>query len=496
MAVALSVGPPDFLDLLDRSDTRGAALEDTHRSVSYSELGVSVRALAGALACHGVSEGDRLAVMVPNSVASVELYLACALLEAIWVGINPAAPQAEQDRQFALVTPTVIVTDSALSSAPPSSRVVEWEALGDRSRPYDAAPPDSAVPCAIGFSSGTTGTPKALVHSRAAVSLVAAQLAEVQLDADDRIGVILPMSIHNLIAVGALPALFAGATCVAIDRMNAAGVSQACCDRQLTIVNALVPATVYDLVHDDAITSSMLSSLRIAGTGAAGLSESLRSAFEAKFGVRLVGTYGMTEAPGVVCAEDPDIPHVVGASGRPLPHLVVSTCDEQGQYLPARQEGELLVCAIDHGPWANRYRPAIGTWSDSGLIRRPSNEKFLRTGDYGWVDYDGTVHVTGRKADVIVRGGVNVNAAELESVLGQLPAVRDVAVVGEPDERLGQRIVAFVEPTHGAAADPDELRCRARGLLSHGKVPDEFVVGTLPRNAMGKVARGELKRRT
>jgi malonyl-CoA/methylmalonyl-CoA synthetase len=218
----------------------------------------------------------------------------------------------------------------------------------------------------------------------------------------------------------------------------------------------------------------------------------LRADFEAKFGVRLVGTYGMTEAPGVVCAEEPDVPHIPGASGTPLPHLMLGTCDDRGERLPAGQEGELLVCAADTGEWADLYRPAIGLWTEDGLVRRAVDKTCFRTGDYGRIDTDGTVHVTGRRADVIVRGGVNVNAAELESVLGQLPGVRDVAVVGTYDERLGQRILAFVEPSPGVALDVEQLRGEARQVLSHGKVPDQFVVGALPRNAMGKVARKQL----
>jgi acyl-CoA synthetase (AMP-forming)/AMP-acid ligase II len=495
MAVALSgfpeTEPPDILALLGRSDA-GVALEDTERCVRYSELGASVRALSGALAGHGVAPGDRVAVMLPNSAVSVELYLACALLGAIWVGINPAAPRAERDRQCALVTPTLIVTTNGPVSPPASGRVVELDALMGHDAEASDAPLEPTAPCAIGFSSGTTGTPKAIVHSRAAVSLIAAVLAETQLRAGDRVGVILPMSIHNLIAVGALPALFAGVTCVAIDRLNAAGVATACRDRRLTLLNALVPATIYDLVHDDAIPPGMLSSLRFAGTGAAGLSEGLRADFEAKFGVRLVGTYGMTEAPGVVCAEDPDVPHVPGASGTPLPHLVVGTCDDRGGRLAAGQEGELLVCASDTGEWADLYRPAIGLWAEDGLVPRAADERCFRTGDYGRIDTDGTVHLTGRRADVIVRGGVNVNAAEIESVLGQLAGVRDVTVVGAHDERLGQRIVAFVEPSPGVSLDAGQLRGEAREVLSHGKVPDEFVVGVLPRNAMGKVARKQL----
>lgn len=474
---------PDFLAVLQRPDRRGVALEDPHRTVSYPQLHDSVKRLASAIVHRGVSPGDRVAVMLPNSAASVELYLACALIGAIWVGVNPSAPDAERERQCALVGPRLTVTPDVLAAL-----------SAHDGQPFDAPPPDPSVPCAIGFSSGTTGTPKAIVHSRAAVSLAATALAQAQVRPDDRVGVVLPMSIHNLIVVGALPALFAGATCVAVDRMNAAGVAVACRDRQLTRVNALVPATIHDLVHDDGITADMLASLRVAGTGAAGLSEELRAAFEAKFGRRLIGSYGMTEAPGVVCIEDADVPHVADASGRPLPHLTVVACDAQGNRLPSGHEGELTVCAAETGPWAGVWRPATGRWTERGCVAPPESEKCLHTGDYGSVDADGTVRVTGRSADVIVRGGVNVNAAELESVLGQLPGVRGVAVVGEDDERLGQRIVAFVEMTPGQHGDAETLRAAGRELLAHGKVPDEFVVGALPRNAMGKVARTALRR--
>lgn len=369
--------------------------------------------------------------------------------------------------------------------------VVLCELAAD-AEPADGQPPDPQVPCAIGFSSGTTGTPKAIVHSRAAVSLTAAVSARAQLRSDDRIGVILPMSIHNLIIVGGLQTLFAGATCIPVQRMNAAGVAAACERWRLTRLNALVPTTIYDMVHDDTVTPEALSSLRVVGTGAAGLSEELRTAFETKFGVRLVASYGMTEAPAVVCIEAPDVPHVPGGSGRPLPHVRVAACDDSGQPLPARTQGELVISAAETGPWAGMYRPAVGTWTELGLQLR--TDARLRSGDRGWVDTDGEVHVTARQADVIVRGGVNVNAAEIESVLGRLAEIRDVAVIGEPDDRLGERIVAFVQSAPGATVDPEKLRVQAREMLAHGKVPDEFVVTVLPRNGMGKVARGQLRR--
>jgi malonyl-CoA/methylmalonyl-CoA synthetase len=482
---------PDILDLLNRPHLRGIALQDSRKAVHYRDLGESVRGLAGALVRQGVRSGDRVAVMLPNSEVCVELYLACALIGAIWVGINPSAPEAERERQCTLVSPTVLIGCDP-GPAVTAWRFVEVADLDVEGAQFEESPPELNTPCAIAFSSGTTGTPKAVVHSRQAVSLTAAVLADAQLCADDRVGVILPMSIHNLIVVGALATLYAAATCVPIERMNAASVAAACRDRRLTKVNALVPATIYDLVHDDTIDPTSLSTLRVAGTGAAGLTEELRAAFEAKFGVRLSGSYGMTEAPGAVCVEGVGDPHAPGGSGRSLPHVLVESVDADDRPLGPNEEGDLVIRAADSGPWVGQFRPAIGTWTERGVQRRLVDDLILRTGDRGRVDADGIVYVAGRRDDVIIRGGVNVNAAEVESVLSDIPGVREAAVLGVSDPRLGQRIVAFVEPTSGAAVDSTSLHHYARRLLSHAKVPDDFVIRPLPRNAMGKVARGDL----
>jgi acyl-CoA synthetase (AMP-forming)/AMP-acid ligase II len=489
---------PDLLDLLGRSGGSGTALEDVERTVSYRDLATMVRRRAAALARHGVSPGDRVVVVAPNSAASVELFLACLLLGAIWVGVNPTAPPAERDRQSRLVRPALIVAD-APTAVPEPAPVVDLAAvLDEQSGEFlgtTTGPADS--PCSIAFTSGTTGTPKAVVHSRAAVSLSAAALAATKLTHGDRIGVVLPLSIHNVIVVAAMAALFAGATAVVVDTFTAAAVAAACRDWRLTVLTALVPATIYDMVHDESIAPTALSSLRYAGAGAAGLSEQVRKAFEEKFDVRLVFSYGMTEAPGAVCLEDPDADHREGSSGVSLPHVVVGAVDEDGRPLARGQEGRLRVCPTDSGPWAGLFRPPIGQWIERGLVHRSSTDCCLDTGDYGWVELDGSVHISGRAAHVIVRGGVNVSAGELESILAGIAGVREIAVVGEPDERLGERIVAYVEMSVGAETDINRLRDRARNLLSHGKVPDEFVVvDTLPRNAMGKVVRPGLVRPT
>jgi malonyl-CoA/methylmalonyl-CoA synthetase len=462
---------PDFLDLLDAPARRGEAVRDAWRSVVPDELDHDVRVMAAGLADRGVGAGDRVAAVLGNNVEAIELYLACALLGAIWVGVNPNAPEKERERQFCLVTPRLIITDNESHG---DVMVLEL-ATHDR-RHRDLTRPTLDAPCAIAFTSGTTADPKAVVHSRAAVSLAAASLAHNRITDHDRVGVILPLSIHNLVVVGAIAPLLAGARVVVVRQMNAAGVAEACREHQLSLMTALVPATIHDLVHDDTIDADSLATLRYAGTGAAGLSEDLRLSFEAKFGVQLRGSYGMTEAPGPVTMEDVNCAHRPGRSGTTLPHVAI-TVDGRDQ---------LAVTAVTRGPWADMFRPPLGTWTEQGLRAWP-DARTLWTGDRGSVDPDGQVCVIGRDAATIVRGGVNVGVDELESLLSALPEVRGLAVVGWPDQRLGERIVAFVEPQPGAICDVGSLRERSASLLSRTKVPDEFVViEALPRNAMGK----------
>lgn len=328
---------PDVLEVLSpcdaAADPTDVALEDSVRSVTYGSLRGRVVAITDALVRHGVQSGDRVAVALPNSVESVEMFLACAALGAVWVGINPSAPVTEASRQLDLVTPRLVV----------GSRGVGVESLIAAEVVHGELPPtpDPDLPCAIAFTSGTTGPPKAIVHSRSGLSLVAQSMAATTVKSTDRVGVTLPLSILNVMIVGPLTALLAGVTAVVLDRMNARGVASACHERRLTMVRALVPATVYDLVHDDEIAPDSLSSLREAGTGAAGLAESLRGAFETKFGVRLVGSYGLSEAPAAVCFEDAARDRRPGSSGIPLPHVSISVRDPAGRPLPSGAVGEV-----------------------------------------------------------------------------------------------------------------------------------------------------------
>jgi acyl-CoA synthetase (AMP-forming)/AMP-acid ligase II len=236
------------------------------------------------------------------------------------------------------------------------------------------------------------------------------------------------------------------------------------------------------------VAASDLSSLAEVWTGGADCPETIRAMFEAKFGLPVLATYGLSEAPTVVAIDPVGGPHVPGSSGRPLPHLAVRIAGPDGETLPAGETGEVRV-----GPADERYRVMLGYWERPEATAEVLAGGELHTGDLGYRDPDGNLHIRDRKSLVIIRGGANVYPAEVERVLLEAPGVAACAVLGVPDERLGERVVAVVETAGGDALDEDAVRAHCLANLAKYKVPERFVlVDAFPRNAMGKIIRTEL----
>jgi acyl-CoA synthetase (AMP-forming)/AMP-acid ligase II len=276
----------------------------------------------------------------------------------------------------------------------------------------------------------------------------------------------------------------AGGCSVVMDRIDAEGVAEWIEAEGVTTWNG-PPALLHTLAALDSVSPAALATLEEVWTGGADCPEAIRSAFEAKFGLAVVSTYGLSEAPTVVAIDPRGGGHVAGASGRPLPHLAVRIRAEDGSALPVGETGEICVAAAD-----DRYRPMLGYWERPEATDAALAGGELHTGDLGFLDGDGFLHVRDRKNLLIIRGGANVYPAEVERVLLGAPGVAAGAVIGVPDERLGERVVAVVE---GDAVDEDVVRAHCRAALAAYKVPERVVVvPALPRNAMGKIVRTAL----
>ncbi|HEX5267113.1 MAG TPA: AMP-binding protein [Acidimicrobiales bacterium] len=489
---------------------------------TYRGLDTLAAAAAGALAELGVRAGDRVAAALPNEIDVVVAFHGAMRLGAIWVGVNRALAPPEKSYILSDSGSSLLLCDAAtaeqlnpmVAGLPDLRRTVvispgeatgDWPAAlsahqgaagspgSDGGRAHD---PDA--PAALAYTSGTTGHPKGAVHSQRGLLLPGAVLTATRgYGPELRKGDCLPLTILNLLVLSTLLVAQAGGCTVVMDRIDAGGVAEWIERERVTTWNG-PPALLYSLVHDDSIRPEALASLEDVWVGGADCPEHLRAAFAEKFGVRVNGTYGLTEAPTVVTidrlvpATAPD-PHRPGASGIPLPHLDVRIEGEDGSALPAGETGEICLAPATSGPWAGAYRPPAGYWQRPDASAELLRGGVVHTGDVGYVDADGYLAVRDRRNQTILRGGANVYPAEVERVLSALPGVAACAVFGIPDERLGQRVVAAVEPVPGAALAAEELGAACAAELARYKVPERFAfVERFGRNSMGKIDRRRL----
>jgi O-succinylbenzoic acid--CoA ligase len=484
----------DVLDEAVRNHPEREALVDGGARLTFGDVGRRVSRLAGHLEEAGVEPGDRVGVCLPNDHTAVVGFLAVVALGAVWVGLNPRIPVPERQKLIDATAAGTLLTRGDLAAgvypAGAPDVVVDLDDV-DPARDVGAARaprPAPEAPAVIAFTSGTTGRPRGIVHSHRNLLLPGRYRAVTrQLGDRPRMGVCLPLSIANVMALGPLFTLQARATCVLMDSRRALDVAELIAAERVTTVS-LPPAIVLDLVQDPAVTPGLLRSMERPSTGGAGCSDELKRDFRTKFGVDIARTYGLTELPTVAAIEGWDEPAPPGSSGRLLPYLEAVVVDDADKALPLGRTGELCLSAATDGEWAGSYRPMLGEWRD-GRVESPP-DGLLRTGDVGYVDEQGTVFVVDRRKSIINRGGANVSPAEVEQVLRHHPAVRQCVVLGVPDQRLGERVVALVACRSGAAVQPAELQALCGEQLARYKVPGELLlVDDLPLNAMEKVDR-------
>ena len=483
------------------SDPSREALVTRRVRWSYAELDDACARAAAALRTLGVAAGDRVAAVLPNDADIVVAFHGAMRLGAIWVGINQALAPPEKAFLLADSGASMLICDSTTAETlaahrpqlPSLRTIVEeghWRSAVDSATPARDLPPvDPDAPAGLAYTSGTTGRPKGAVHSQRNLLLPGAVLVRSRgYGPDLRKGDCLPLTILNLTVLTTLLVAQAGGTTVIMDQLYAEGVAEWIEREAVTVWNG-PPALLHSLVGSD-VPAGALASLREAWSGGSALPEALRDRFAERFGVPVIGTYGLTEAPTVVSIDPPDGTHVEGASGRPLPHLDVQVLDDAGEPVDAGDVGEICLAPASSGPFAGAYTPLLGYWERPEASGEVTAGDVVHTGDVGLVDADGWLHIRDRKNLVIVRGGANVYPAEVERVLHAIEGVAGGAVTSVPDERLGERVVAAVELDDGAALGEEEIAERCRAELARYKVPERIVVvDALPRNAMGKVDR-------
>ena len=500
----------EVLDEVLASDPDREALVCRHGRCSYGDLDRLANRAAHTLAAFGVRPGERIAASLPNDLDILVAFHGAMRLGAVWVGVNRALAPPEKafilhDASVSLLLcdpPTAAEVAPLRNGLPELARVVVIEAgdPGEWSVATDVADdgrPDALIdpfaPAGIAYTSGTTGRPKGAVHSQYNLLLPgAATVARRGYGPDLRKGDCLPLTILNMMVLTTLLVAQAGGTTVIMDRLDAAGVAEWIRAERVTTWNG-PPALLYSLAADPGIRAEALATLTEVWSGGGDLPEVVRDRFEARFARRVVGTFGLTEAPTLVTIEDRERPHVPGSSGQALPHLSVRILGDDGRQAQAGETGEIWVGPVADGPWAGAYRPMLGYWGGDAATQETIQGGGLRTGDLGYVNGEGHLFVRDRKSLLIIRGGANVYPAEVERVLAGFTGVVASAVVGIPDPRLGERVVAAVQLEPAAAVSEAGLSDWCRANLARYKVPERFIfVDGFPRNSMGKILRPQV----
>ena len=468
-----------------------AALHEGGTTLEHADLAERAGRFAGLLAAGGIGPGQRVAICAPNGVGFVVAYLGALTVGAVAVPLNPLAPSAELVSELDVVDASVVVTDvGAARDAAGGRRVVvppdDLAALEDVA-PLPLAGRADDDPAALLFTSGTAGPPKAatLTHGN-----LAANLRQVQshpglaLRSDDvGFGALPFFHVFGLnVALGLT--LAAGASLVIVPAFGATALEEITA-RGVTVL-AGVPGMYQAWLTDPGAAPDAFASVRLAVSGAAPLADEVATGCRERFGLVIHQGYGLTEASPIVTTTALAGEPRPGSIGPPLPGVEVRLVDDDGTDVLVGDPGEV---------WVRGPNVFAGYWNDAAASERAlSPDGWLRTGDIAVADADGELSIVDRTKDLVIVSGFNVFPAEVEEVLRDGAGVADVAVVGEPDQRTGEAVVAFVVPAPGESPHPEQLRALAHEHLARYKCPTRIeIVDRLPRTAVGKVLRRELR---
>jgi long-chain acyl-CoA synthetase len=457
------------------------AFVEGERVVTFGDFAVRVQRAARLLAARGVEPGDRVAIMLPNSIAFFEVWAAAGELGASVVLVNSHLKRDEleyilQDSQAKTLVDDVDAYERELAD------------VGGEERDGDASLTIAALAPPVFYTSGTTGRPKGVVHgtfdgARAAL----AQRGQVALWkwTPDDVYILSGPAYHAGPGGFVMAALFVGATSVILPAWDAREWLRLV-ERHRVTLSFMTPAHFIRIleVPDDERARYDLSSLRVIVHGGAPCPVPVkRRIIDALGATEVWELYGASEGGATRISPSEWLAHP-GSVGLPWPGVEVRVLDEDGRALPTGEVG-LVYIAPAGGARFHYHDDAAKTesaWRDGAFT----------VGDIGYVDDEGYLFLTDRASDMVISGGVNIYPREIEDVLYTHPAVVDCAVFGVPDDRFGEALKAVVELRSPATAD--ELQSHVGAALADYKVPKHVdIVDELPRHPNGKVMKRWLR---
>ncbi|GAA4024646.1 class I adenylate-forming enzyme family protein [Streptomyces plumbiresistens] len=481
----------NFASLPDRRaelDPHGAAVCDGHQSLTNAQLLSRVRMAARQIQDLGVGPGDVVALQLTNRVEFVILLFAAWRIGATITPVNPSMTDMEVVRQLQDSGARLLVVEDGVAVVPHGFAVLAVGELYEGTREPDQAPLlDPATLALLIYTSGTTGVPKGVMLDHANIdAMVEMGRQALEVGPADRCLLILPLFHVNGILVSVLLPLLVGASVVIAGRFDPRTFFDLVEQERPSFFSA-VP-TIYGMLAalpDDVRPDT--SSLRFGVCGAAPASAELLTRFEARYGFPLVEGYGLSEGTCGSTINPVAGPRRAGTVGLPFPGQEIRILDTDGTERAPGTDGEVVV----RGP--NVMRGYLGRPDETARV---IVDGWLHTGDVGHLDPEGYLTLVGRSKDMIIRGGENIYPKEIEDVLTGDPSVLEAAVIGVPDEKWGEAVVAYVQPRPGFTVDPSALKdlC-ARSLTGYKRPTAFFVVEAIAKNAVGKIDKASLRAR-
>ncbi len=486
-------GQYDALTFEGRVYTNTEQLADAHR-------------FAGALEQLGVTPGDRVAVMMPNAPEVFQAYGGIIAMGGVVVPIVFLLAPNEVNHILADSTPKVLVTSpdlypglsAAMAGLPDPTTVVvtgpaeqvpdgavSFEAITrDASPEFACVDRDDSDVAVIMYTGGTTGRPKGVMVTHGNLYWNATTLArEAEVGPEDVSLLALPVA-HLFGMIAGITGQVLGVRGVMLRWFAPDQVLEAVEKHHINYI-PMVPTMAQMLLAWPDLDPYDTSSLKTVIMSAAPVPIELKEAFAERFGCEVIEAYGQTEASPALTAERRGEEKRPGSAGKPLEGVEMAILDPEGNPMPPGEVGE--ICARSPGIMKGYFNMPEAT--EEALAGG-----WLHTGDMGYQDADGYLYVTDRKKDLIIRGGFNVYPRDVEEILCQHPEVAEAAVVGRPDEVMGEEVTAFVVKAPGSEVTKEELLAFCRQRLAKYKTPKEVrFIGYLPKSPIGKLLKKDLR---
>jgi len=466
--------------------------------LNYELLNEGSARVAGLLKSKGFSPGDRVGIMLPNVPHFPVVYYGVLRAGGVVVPMNPLLKGREVE--FYLRDPEAklmfawhdfgeVANEGAERAGAEAILVKPGEfeqMLFEQEADHDVADRETDDTAVILYTSGTTGTPKGaeLTHGNLGSNVDTILTSLIEIQPDDVVLGALPFFHSFGQTCGLNSCVKAGGMLTLLPRFEPDKALEIIARDKVTIFQG-VPTMYVAILHSDNADEADTSTLRLCVSGGSAMPGEVLRAFEDEFGCKILEGYGLSETSPVASFNHPDRERKVGSIGTPVKGVEMKVVDDDGNDVPQGEVGEIAI----KGPNVMK-----GYWRKDDATAEAIKDGWFHTGDMAKIDEEGYFFIVDRKKEMILRGGYNVYPREIEEVLYEHPAVAEVAVVGVPDDKMGEEVGAAVVLKKGEDCSTDDLKSYVKEQVANYKYPRKiWFVDELPKGPTGKILKREVE---